>query len=110
MLPPGWVQVAPGGMRFGAGDHRVLLADLMEGEAYSQLGLEEVKYDDQYNRWEITLGLNRSWNVEKQSSGAAYTAPIYGPASTTSRQVRTYKTIYLDGPTGNFISMDGPRD
>ena len=28
----------------------------MEGEAYSQLGLEEVKYDDQSNRWEITLG------------------------------------------------------
>ena len=45
MLPPGWVQVAPGGMGFGAGDHRVLLADLMEEEAYSQLGLEEVKYD-----------------------------------------------------------------
>ena len=45
-----------GGMGFGAGDHRTLLADLMEGEAYSQLGPEEVKYDDQYNRWEITLG------------------------------------------------------
>jgi hypothetical protein len=62
-------------MGFGAGDHRVLLADLMEGEAYSQLGLEAVKYDDQDNRWEITLRLNRSWNVEKQSSGSAYTAP-----------------------------------
>lgn len=45
MLPPGWVQVAPGRMGFGACDPRVLLADLMEGEAYSQLGLEEVKYD-----------------------------------------------------------------
>jgi hypothetical protein len=41
------------------------VADLLEGEAYSQLGLEEVKFDDRNNKWVITLGLNRPWNVEK---------------------------------------------
>jgi hypothetical protein len=44
------------------------VADLLEGETYSQLGLEEVKYDDRNQQWVITLGLNRPWNVEKQST------------------------------------------
>jgi hypothetical protein len=33
------------------------VADLLEGETYSQLGLEEVKFDDRNNEWVITLGL-----------------------------------------------------
>jgi hypothetical protein len=43
---------------------KMQVADLLEGEPYSQLGLEEVKYDDRDDRWLITLGLNRPWNVE----------------------------------------------
>ena len=80
------------------------VADLLEGEAYSQLGLEEVKYDDRNNEWVITLGLNRPWNVEKQSGGGA----LFGaPSSTTSRQLRTYKKVHIDGRTGEFVSMEG---
>jgi hypothetical protein len=80
------------------------VADLLEGEAYSQLGLEEVKFDDRNNEWVITLGLNRPWNVEKQSGGGALFGP---PSSTTSRQLRTYKKVHIDGRTGEFVSMEG---
>jgi hypothetical protein len=80
------------------------VADLLEGEAHSQLGLEEVKFDDRNNEWVITLGLNRPWNVEKQSGGGA----LFGaPSSTTSRQLRTYKKVHIDGRTGEFVSMEG---
>jgi hypothetical protein len=78
------------------------VADLLEGEAYGQLGLEEVKYDDRNQQWVITLGLNRPWNVEKQST----TSP-YGFPSSTTRQVRTYKKVHIDSRTGELVSMEG---
>jgi hypothetical protein len=78
------------------------VADLFEGETYSQLGLEEVKYDDRNKQWIITLGLNRPWNVEKQSGSG-----LYGLPSSTTRQVRTYKKVHIDGRTGELVSMEG---
>jgi hypothetical protein len=86
---------------------KMQVADLLEGEAYSQLGLEEVKYDDRDDRWLITLGLNRPWNVEKHSSGGVAAAALGLPSSTTTRQVRTYKKVQIDGKTGEFVSMEG---
>jgi hypothetical protein len=87
------------------------VADLLEGEAYDQLALEEVKYDDRTNRWLITLGLNRPWNVEKRSSGGGVAGAVYGlPSSTTTKQVRTYKKVQIDSKTGEFVSMEGTDD
>ena len=60
------------------------VADLLEGEDYERLALEEVKYDDRNNRWLITLGLNRPWNVEKQSTGGFAAATLGLPSSTTT--------------------------
>jgi hypothetical protein len=85
------------------------VAELFEGEAYSQLGLEEVKYDSRNGEWLITLGLNRPWNVEKQvQSGSVMYG--YGIPASTTRQVRTYKKVRIDGKTGQFISMEGSDD
>jgi hypothetical protein len=78
------------------------LADLLEGETYSQLGLEEVSYDDRNKQWVITLGLNRPWNVEKQSGGNSFGLP-----SSTTRQVRSYKKVHIDGRTGELLSIEG---
>jgi hypothetical protein len=86
------------------------VADLLDGEAYDQLALEEVKYDDRTNRWLITLGLNRPWNVERRSSGGVTAATLGLPSSTTTRQVRTYKKVQIDGKTGEFVSMEGTDD
>lgn len=82
------------------------VAELLEGETYSQLALEEVKYDSRVGEWLITLGLNRPWNVEKQAQGSL----MYGVPSSTTRQIRTYKKIRIDGKTGQFISMEGSDD
>jgi hypothetical protein len=82
---------------------KAIVADFMEGETYSQLGLEEVKYDDRADQWVITLGINRPWNVEKESRGSN---AIYGFPTTVSRQLRTYKKVMLKGKTGEFVSME----
>jgi hypothetical protein len=86
------------------------LRDLLEGEAYDQLALEEVKFDNRNQRWLITLGLNRPWNVEKRSSGGVAAATLGLPSSTTTRQVRTYKKLQIDSQTGEFVSMEGTDD
>jgi hypothetical protein len=79
-----------------------LLADLMEGEAYSQVGLEEVKYDHHKGIWVVTLGFNRSWDVEKEV-GSGLSLGVY--PTTVTRQRRTYKKLLLDGKSGDFIEM-----
>jgi hypothetical protein len=80
------------------------VGELLEGEAYQALGLEEVKYNERENEWLITLGLNRPWDIEKQlQTGSS----LYGSIpTTTTRQVRTFKKIRIDGRTGAFISME----
>ena len=83
---------------------KTVVSDLLEGEAFSQLGLEEVQYDDRSNEWQITLGYNRPWDIEKQLQTAG--SVLYGGMpTTTTRQVRTFKKIKIDGKTGRFISM-----
>src|SRR5438067_1615220 len=79
------------------------VADMLEGESYSQLGLEEVKYDDRNDEWLITLGLNHPWNIEKEARGSI----AYGLPTSITRQLRSYKKIRIDGKTGRFISMEG---
>ena len=83
------------------------VAELLEGEPYQALALEEVKYDDRRNEWLITLGWQRPWDVEKQSHGSSLSATISGIIpTTTTRQLRTFKKIRMDGKTGAFISME----
>jgi hypothetical protein len=82
------------------------VADLLEGEAYSQLGLEEVKYDSRDNEWLITLGLNRPWNTETETTRPSSIYGGYSLPSTITRQLRTYKKIRLNGKTGQLISME----
>ena len=88
---------------------KMQITDLLEGETYSQIGLEEVKYDDREDQWVITLGLNRPWNMEKHSTseGAGMVYGMPSSSTTTTRQVRTYKEVRIDGRTGEFVSMQG---
>jgi hypothetical protein len=83
------------------------VAELLEGEPYQALALEEVKYDQRSNEWLITLGWQRPWDVEKKSQGSSMSAAISGiMPTTTTRQLRTFKKIRMDGKTGAFISME----
>lgn len=79
------------------------LADWLEGEAFQQLGLEEVKFDERAGRWLITLGLNRPWNKETQQSGSY----LGMPSGSTTRQIRTYKKVEINGRTGEIVSLTG---
>eukprot|EP01037_Dinobryon_pediforme_P038515 gene38514-biopygen22152 len=69
------------------------LLDLLQDEDPTNLGLEEVRYDDDAHRWRITLGFSRPWSANALSS-------------LTGRDTgRTYKVIEIDGLTGAFKGM-----
>ena len=38
------------------------LIDLYLGEEITNVGLEEVEFDDVSNKWSVTLGFNRPWD------------------------------------------------
>lgn len=80
------------------------LTDLMEGESYNNLGLEQVKFDDRNSQWLVTLGFNRPWDSETERQNPSLYS-VSGP-TTIKRQMRTYKKVILDGQTGDFISME----
>lgn len=64
-------------------------------ENITNLGLEEVEYDDATNEWQITVGSSRPWDYDK-SVMASISRP--GPD-------RSYKVVRLDGPTGTIRSI-----
>ncbi len=47
------------------------IQDLFESENLSNLGLEEVQFDDAKNQWVITVGFSRPWNYPSQLSSLA---------------------------------------
>ncbi len=64
---------------------KAYIADLFANEGLTNLGLEEVVYDDAHDHWRITLGFSRPWDhIPFQSA--------LGMAG----QPRTYKIITLD--------------
>lgn len=87
---------------------KTLLSEMLDGESFNQVGLEEVKFDDRAAQWIVTLGLNRPWNKEVQQTNPSI---IYaGNSSSTTRQIRTYKVMRIDAKTGELISMEGTGD
>lgn len=66
------------------------VADLFAQEGVTNLGLEEVVYDETHDRWRITLGFSRPWDQR----GLAAFAGV----------PRTYKVITID-QTGAVLSV-----
>lgn len=88
-----------------------VIADIVEESDLRNLGVEEVKFDQTKRHWLITLGFNRPWNVIREEKAPALPggrslrfpfeeAPI-------KKRLRTYKTIRIDGASGDFIAMEG---
>ena len=67
------------------------IADLFADEGVSNLGLEEVVYDDAHDHWRITLGFSRPWD----SRHNLFDSP---------KLDRTYKVITLD-QAGTVLSV-----
>jgi hypothetical protein len=72
------------------------VSDVFEDEGLMNLGLEEVKFKEFEDCWEITLGFSRPWNVNK--------SPLSGLTETQTLQ-RTYKIVVIKDGTGEVIEI-----
>jgi hypothetical protein len=72
------------------------LTKIMEGEGVTNLGLEEVSFDEDTGCWLITLGFSRPWN----STRAAFTAISGEPAPR-----RAFRTVSVRDSDGAIVAM-----
>jgi hypothetical protein len=83
-------------VKTAVGNAKQWLADVLVDEGISNVGLEEVEFDEQHGVWLITLGFSRPWNTVKN----AFTA-ISGETASG----RAYRTIAVKEPSGEVVSM-----
>ncbi len=62
------------------------VADLFAQESVSNLGLEEVEYDDAREQWRITVGFSRPWDQQGTMAVITGRAPMS----------RSYKVVVID--------------
>jgi hypothetical protein len=72
------------------------LFDVLQDEEVSNVGLEEVEFDQEHGIWLITLGFSRPWNTVKN----AFTQISGEPAAR-----RAYRIIAVKEPNGEVVSM-----
>ena len=69
------------------------LADVFAQEGISNLGLEEVEFDDQLREWRVTLGFSRSWDSNN---------PLANVMGLRSNLPRSYKVVHIPENTTVF--------
>lgn len=74
--------------------------DIFSEETISDLGLEEVDFDDASHEWRITLGFSRPWSGKSvQREGefeSMFTPRLAG---------RAYKVVQIDDKQGRVVSL-----
>jgi hypothetical protein len=73
------------------------IKDLFENEGISNLGLEEVDFDDQTSVWYVTIGFSRPW--DKPAEG------LVALAQKLATPVRSYKVVRIDDISGKVRSV-----
>lgn len=74
---------------------KAYLIDLFEDEQITNVGLEEVLFDEESAVWRITIGFSRSWDLK-------------GPLSVTMAGAspdRSYKMLSISDATGKVESL-----
>jgi hypothetical protein len=71
------------------------VSELFADEKLSNLGLEEVEFDEAAGEWRVTLGFSRPWDTV---GGLASFAQPLNPR-------RSYKIIRISQDTGNVLSV-----
>lgn len=72
---------------------KVYLADLLQDEQPSNIGLEEIEKSGDV--WRITLGFSRRWNQ----------AALLGALGAAGAGSRSFRTLTVDDETGEVLSM-----
>jgi|SRR5947209_3581891 hypothetical protein len=65
-------------------------------EGISNLGLEEVEFNETSGNWEVTLGFSRPWNSARSSVAAFTGDPL---------PKRTYRVVYVADATGEVTAV-----
>ena len=71
------------------------LTDLYEGEEITNVGLEEVVFEDRSNSWKITIGFSRPWDHKN-----ALVATL-----ADARSLRSYKVLSIKDDSGKVESL-----
>jgi uncharacterized protein YdeI (YjbR/CyaY-like superfamily) len=75
---------------------KAYVAELFAEENLTNLGLEEVEYDDADGTWNITVGFSRPWNTTQS------------PLTTLTGEAvakRVYRTVRIVDDTGQVLSV-----
>ena len=64
---------------------RLHIVDLFAGEEITNVGLEEVEFDDRVDAWKVTIGFSRPW--ERQGALGV---------SLGLKVERSYKVVHID--------------
>ena len=75
------------------------VAELFAVEGVSNIGLEEVEFDEVDNTWSITIGFSRSWDHQP------YYSPLNAISGQPPRPTRSYKDVRISDPDGKVISI-----
>ncbi len=71
------------------------VADLFEAEQITNVGLEEIEFDEMSNCWNVTIGFSRPW---EQSGPLATALAEKSPA-------RSYKIVRINDQSQQFKSI-----
>ena len=78
------------------------VSDAFSDEKLSNLGLEEVIYDESHGRWKITVGFSRPWDYPRHSIAATMANPSLLLERAASR---TYKVVEIRDSNGEVTAI-----
>lgn len=76
------------------------VSDTLSDEELSNLGLEEVVYDDLHETWKITVGFSRPWDYPRHSI-----ATLANPSLLERAANRTYKIVEIRDSDGEVTAI-----
>jgi hypothetical protein len=78
------------------GNAKRWLANVLQDEGVTNVGLEEVEFDEEHGLWLITLGFSRPWNSVRDAFATLSGEPVGR---------RAYRVLAVREPDGQIISM-----
>lgn len=75
---------------------KTYVGELFAQEGISNLGLEEVEFDEQGREWRVTVGFSRPWDMVGGWAALAQGQP---------NPRRSYKIVRISDTTGTVISV-----
>ena len=75
---------------------KAYVADIFSDEQPTNIGLEEIVFDDRAGAWKITIGFSRPWNTAKNALTALTGSVDLG---------RTLKVLTISNDDGRVLSI-----